>query len=55
MVTKMKLERIKKGLTQHDLAQLMGTTRKQIYLWERELSIPRDENKSKLDKILKED
>lgn len=45
---RLKLVRVNKELTQEDLAKLLGTTRKQIYLWEKGRTVPNSYTRQKL-------
>jgi transcriptional regulator with XRE-family HTH domain len=45
---RLKLVRVNKGQTQEDAAAIIGTTRKQIHLWETGKSVPEQSNRKKL-------
>ena len=47
---RLKLVRVNKGQTQEDVADALGTTRKQVHLWESGKAVPEPYNRKKLAK-----
>lgn len=55
IINNLKEIRISKGMTQVDLAKLMGVTMNSIARWEQGANRPSEENLIKLEELLKEE